>query len=653
MKNQDSKIQAFLESLGDFRIAALFAFHAVVFVSAYALSYLLRFEFSIPAEYLPTFRSSLLVVAGVQLGVGALFGFYRGWWRYVGLADVVRLVIGLTTATAILLAIWYTGDLFGIDPRFTRSPRGVLLTDWAFSLLTLFGARVAIRLGRDRLRPVGHSETIRRVIIIGAGDAGETLAREIEHRPQLAMKVVGFIDDNRAKWGSHIRGIRIYGPINAMDNLIESLRPDEALIAIPSASGKRIREIIDHLSNAGVPFKTMPGIDRLVSGRVHVSQLRPVNVEDLLSRKPIELPGDPVRQLFAGKRVLVTGAGGTIGSELASQILRFEPASLALVERSEFALYEVQKRFNREMPWLANKVTSRLADIRSAEEITAILEEHRPQIVVHAAAHKHVPLGEENPREYLLNNTLATNDLAALCRDRGVERFVFISTDKAINPTSIMGATKRAAEILLLDERDAAMTVTIVRFGNVIGSSGSVIPLFMEQIAAGGPVTVTHPEVTRYFIRTSEAVSLVLQAATLGNDGNVFMLDMGEPVRIADLARDLIRLANHAEDEIPIVFTGLRPGEKLFEEIRLEGESIHPTVHPQIVITESPQPDRDVVRAFLRDAERAVRPRAVAALLRTLVPEYQTPTESEPRLAPADGKLSLAVLPPRRVVDGH
>lgn len=640
--------------MGDFRIAALFVFHAVVFVAAYAFSYLLRFEFSIPAEYLPTFRSSLLVVVGVQLVVGAIFGFYRGWWRYVGLADVVRLVIGLTTATTILLALWYTAEFLGIDARYARSPRGVLLTDWAFSLLTLFGARVLIRLGRDRLRPLGRNDTIRRVIIIGAGDAGETLAREIEHRPQLAMKVVGFVDDNRAKWGSHIRGIRVYGPISALDDLLESLRPDEALIAIPSASGKRIREIIVHLSNAGIPFKTIPGIDRLVSGRVHVSQLRPVNVEDLLSRKRIDLPGDPVRQLFAGKRVLVTGAGGTIGSELASQILQFEPDTLALVERSEYALYEVHKRLGRETPWAAKKVTSHLADIRNTEEMSGILEQHRPQIVVHAAAHKHVPLGEENPREYLRNNTLATNDLATLCRDAGVERFVFISTDKAINPTSIMGATKRAAEVLLLDvARDSAMTLTIVRFGNVIGSSGSVIPLFMEQIAAGGPITVTHPEVTRYFIRTSEAVSLVLQAATLGSGGNVFMLDMGEPIKIADLAQALLRLSNHAEDEIPIVFTGLRPGEKLFEEIRLEGESIHPTVHPQIVITESPQPDPDVVKAFLRDAETAVRPRAVAVLLRMLVPEYQTPAESEPRLATADGKLSLAVLPPRRVVDRH
>src|SRR5437763_2700268 len=350
----------------------------------------------------------------------------------------------------------------------------------------------------------------------------------------------------------------------------------------------------------------MPGIDHLVSGRVHVSQLRPVNVEDLLRRKRIDLPGDPVRELFKGKRVLITGAGGTIGSELASQVAQFEPESIALAERSEFALYEVRKRLAREAAASACRISSNIVDIRDTDAVEALLAGEKPQIVLHSAAHKHVPLGEENPAEYLRNNALATRMVAELCIGRGVERFVFISTDKAINPTSVMGASKRAAELLLLDvPAEASMKAQIVRFGNVIGSSGSVIPLFMEQIAAGGPVTVTHPGVARYFIRTSEAISLVLQAATLGDAGRVFMLDMGEPVKIADLARDLIQLSNHTEDEIPIVFTGLRPGEKLFEEIRLEGESTHPTVHPQIVVTEPPQPDAARVQHWLARAYAA------------------------------------------------
>jgi FlaA1/EpsC-like NDP-sugar epimerase len=607
------------------RIAVLFLFHACALSACYAFAWLVRFDYAIPEKFLPTLRTSFGIVVPLQLAIGAVLGFYRGWWRYVGLSDVIRLFVGLTGALAVLVGGWYVGLTLGIEPRYVRIPRGVLLIDWAFALLTLFGARVAIRLGRDRFRPLAAGDQARRrVIIVGAGDAGETLAREIEHRPQLRMKVVAFIDDHRDKRGSHIRGVTVHGPISNIAQLAEELSADEALIAIPSASGKRIREIIRELSEAGLPFKTIPGIDQMMSGKVQVSHLRSVNVEDLLSRKRIDLPGDPVRTLFRGKRVLVTGAGGSIGSELAVQVAQFEPSSLVLVERSEYALYEVRKRLTREAGGLSTKITASLVDTAASETIDALLARERPEIVLHAAAHKHVPLGEENPAEYLRNNCLAARTLAERCVQHGVERFVLISTDKAINPTSVMGATKRAAEVALLDlAQQHEMNVTAVRFGNVIGSSGSVIPLFMEQIAAGGPVTVTHPDVTRYFLRTNEAVSLVLQAATLGERGTIFMLDMGEPVKIVDLARDLIRLSNHTEDEMPIVFTGLRPGEKLFEEIRLEGEFVRPTVHPQIVITEPPQPDPATVALWLR-AARTIHDddRAIAALQR-LVGEYR------------------------------
>jgi FlaA1/EpsC-like NDP-sugar epimerase len=618
------------------RVLLLFLFHVLVFVGCYAFAWLLRFEFVIPPEYLDTFKWSLPVLVGIQLVIGVIFGFYRGWWRYVGIADVVRLVFGLTTALILVTSLWYLGPLFNVAPRYARSPRGVMLIDWGFSLLALFGARVLIRLGRDRWRPADGAAEQTRVFIVGAGDAGETLAREIEHRPQLGLKVVGFVDDQRAKWGSQIRGIRVYGPIPNIGGLADQMNVNEALIAIPSASGKRIREIIHHLSEADLKFKTIPGIDHLVSGKVHVTQLRPVNVEDLLRRERIELPGDPVRELFRGKRVLITGAGGTIGSELASQVLAFEPESVTLVERSELALYEVRKRLSREVPWTDSKVSWNLADIRDMEAMEALLAQARPTIVLHAAAHKHVPLGEENPREYLRNNALATRTLAELCQRAGVRRFVFISTDKAINPSSVMGASKRAAEILLLDlVHDSDMKLTIVRFGNVIGSSGSVIPLFMEQIAAGGPITVTHPGVTRYFIRTSEAISLVLQAATLGERGRIFMLDMGEPVKIVDLAKDLVRLSS-TDADIPVVFTGLRPGEKLFEEIRLEGEMIHPTMHPQIVVTEAPQPDSAKVRRWVaRAAAEGDEPAETRRLIRDLVSEYQTSTAEPAGQTPA------------------
>lgn len=619
-----SLFETFLLRLATVRVAILFVFHALVFVACYAFAYLVRFEFVIPPDFIPTFRASLLVVVGMQLLIGVAFSFYRGWWRYVGMAELIRLVIGLTTALVILLAAWYAGPYLGITARFSKTPRGVLLTDWAFALLTLFGVRVLIRLGRDHFRRDQAEGIIaRRVVIVGAGDAGETLAREIEHRPQLGMKVVAFVDDQRAKWGSHIRGIRVSGPISSIAKIADSVAADEALLAIPSASGKRIREIIQHVADADLKFKTIPGIDHLVSGRVHVTQLRPVNIEDLLRRSRIELPGDPVRALFKGKRVLVTGAGGTIGLELCSQILRLEPERLALVERSEFALYEAAKRLAREAEWAGRKTSANLLDVRDLEAVEELIGREKPQIVLHAAAHKHVPLGEQNPPEYLRNNALATRYFAEICDRHRVERFVFISTDKAINPTSVMGATKRAAEILLVDlSRESPMNITTVRFGNVIGSSGSVIPLFVEQIAAGGPVTVTHPEVTRYFIRTSEAISLVLQAATLGNAGDVFMLDMGEPMKILDLAQNLIRLSNHTDAEIPIVFTGLRPGEKMFEEIRLDGESTRPTVHPQIVVTETPQPSHEEISRWLQRARSLSSHQEVLQHLGDLVPEY-------------------------------
>ncbi len=624
-------------------MSALFLFHLVVLTACYLLAWQIRFEFAIPAHALSNLVLSLPVVVGVQLAFGGFLGFYRGWWRYVGIRDVINLVAGLTGAFLVMLLLWHVGAPLGLPARWVKPPRGVLVIDWSFATLALFGARVLVRLWRDRMRDTARSLGGKRVVIIGAGDTGEALAREIEHRPQLGMKVAGFIDDERGKWGSQIRGIRIHGPVSRAGSIAEDLGAEEALIAIPSTSGKRMREIITDLAAANLQFKTIPGIDQFVSGKVQLNQLRPVNVEDLIRRERIELPGDPVRVLFRGRRVLVTGAGGTIGSELANQVSRLDPERLILVERSEFALYEVRRLLARESP--GARIASHLLDITDVGFMETLLAHERPEIVLHAAAHKHVPLGEENPFEYLRNNCLATRRFAEICEAHGVGRFVLISTDKAIHPRSVMGATKRAAEIALLDlARGSRMNVTAVRFGNVIGSSGSVIPLFVEQIAAGGPVTVTHPDVTRYFLLTSEAVSLVLQSATLGDHGSIFMLDMGDPVRIADLARDLIRLSNHAEREIPITYIGLRPGEKLFEKIKLDGESVRPTIHPQIVVTEAPQPDSREVARWLEDvvsAQPLTAAEAIAAL-RALVAEYSPFEQFAEEPAPSSGPRTVA-----------
>ena len=587
------------------RVLILLGLHAFVFLACYLLATMIRFDFQLPVRHLEILRSSLPIIVGVQLVVGGLFGFYRGWWRYVGFADILRIVVGMTASLALLLAFWYTDPSQNV--RMTGLSRGVLVIDWAFCILTLFAARLIVRMTRDRIRAEVGATTVKRVLIIGAGDAGETLAREIQHRPQLGMRLVGFVDDHAAKRGAFIRGVRVFGPISNIKSIASGCSANHTLIAIPTASGARMRQIVSHLAEAGLPFETMPGIDQLVTGEVSVSKLRPVDIEDLIRREKIELPGDQVRKLFEGRRVMITGAGGTIGSELANQILAFGPARLDLVERSEYALYEVDRRLRREHPARVQNTRRHLIDVQDVGEVRKLLASCEPEIVLHAAAHKHVPLGEENAAEYIRNNALATRAFAEICELQDVERFVLVSTDKAINPTSVMGASKRAAEVLLLDlAASSRMKIMAVRFGNVLGSSGSAVPLFLDQILAGGPVTVTHPEVTRYFLRQSEAISLVLQAATLGHHACVYMLDMGEPIRIADLARDLIHLSGHSEDEIPIMFTGLRPGEKLFEEVRLAGEAVHPTSHPQIVITEAPQPDRLFVRTWMQRLEHVV-----------------------------------------------
>jgi len=621
-------LNSFLIRMATARVIILLFFHAVVFTGCYIMAWLVRFEFRLPPQHLSVVENTLPYVVLIQLLVAISFGFLRGWWRYVGIADVLRLVAGTMTALIILNAIWYVGDVLRFAPL-TGVSRGVLLVDWAFSLLTLFGARVVVRLGKDFARMQDEASEAKNVLIIGAGDAGEALAREIQHRPQLGIKVVGFVDDQRAKWNSQIRGIKVHGPITNIAALAEETGATEALLAIPSASGKRIREIIRLLVAADLKFRTIPGLDQLVSGKVHVTQLRTVNVDDLIRRKQVVVSAERVRAFFHEKRIALTGAGGSIGSELALQVLQYEPGELHLIERSETALYELMRRLAAESEWRGTTIVPHLLDCADAAPVMLIV---RPEIVIHAAAHKHVPMGEDNAVEYVRNNCIVARKFAELCETAGVERFVFISTDKAINPRSVMGASKRAAEIALLDlDRRSAMSIMVVRFGNVIGSSGSVVPLFMQQIAAGGPVTVTHPDATRYFLRTSEAISLILQAAALGMGAKVYMLDMGEPIKIADLARDLIQLSNHSAEDIQIVHTGLRPGEKLQEDIRAPSDSTIPTEHPHIVALDVVQPKAETVEVWLRSLENEVIVQSlrVIEVLKQLIPEYSAASATD------------------------
>jgi FlaA1/EpsC-like NDP-sugar epimerase len=549
---------------------------------------------------------------------------------------------------ATLVALWYT-EAWTHFPGLLGVSRAVLLINYAFSLLAIFGTRVLVRLMKDIFR-FESSVEVSRVLIIGAGDAGEALVREIQHRPSMGLQAVAFVDDQRAKWHSHIRGIPVLGPIGNISAIAADKNATEALIAIPTASGRRVREIIRMLADANIRFRTVPGLDQLVTGRVRAVQLRPVNADDLVRRKEIVLSGDRVGHLFRNKRIVVTGAGGSIGSELTLQILSMSPERLDAIERSELGLYELGRRIEREARSKYEGVRLHLSDYASAAEV---IEDVRPHVVVHAAAHKHVPLGEQNPAEYVRNNCVAARAFAEACEAAGVERFVFISTDKAIEPASVMGASKRAAEIALLDlARRTKMKISIVRFGNIIGSSGSVVPLFAEQIAAGGPVTVTHPDATRYFLRTSEAISLILQAAVIGE--GVHMLDMGEPIRIADLARDLIMLSNRSPEDIAITYTGLRPGEKLHESIRSGREKHVPTEHPRIVGVQAPLPSAGEVESWFRRVEHAATTQspALVDVLREVMPEFRKPappreirpeTETFPAAEHARGIASVAI----------
>jgi FlaA1/EpsC-like NDP-sugar epimerase len=613
-----------LQRMARARVVVLFVFHTIVFAVCYLFAELTANDLA-PLALTPAFWTAMAAVVVIQLSVGAVFHFYAGWWRYVSIADALRMAGGLTTALAVTATMRPALPAFGIVSPLSGTHPGALVIDWAFCLIALVGARIAVRLMKDQLGSTAWDLPETKVLIVGAADAGEALAREITQRT-LGIRVVAFVDDQRAKWNSEIRGLKVRGPIADIARIARSTGATEALIAMPAASGQNMRDIIQLLDAAHLKFRTIPGLDQLVRG-THVTKLRPVNIEDLLRRQPIALPGEALTQLVKGSRVVVTGAGGTIGGELARQILELQPESLDLVDHSEFALYEITRALEK-CDGGGCRVRPRVMDVRNDRAMRHLLSEVSPRFLLHAAAYKHVPLGEQNAAEYVTNDCVAARRLAELCDDQGVERFVFISTDKAINPSSVMGASKRAAEIALLDlSRRSTMKLSIVRFGNVIGSSGSVVPLFLEQIAAGGPLTVTHPGATRYFIRTSEAVSLVLRAMALGDHGCVYMLDMGDPVRIQDLARDLIRLSHHDPEDIGIVFTGLRPGEKVAEEIQVFGEAVRPTVHPQIVVTEPPQPPSPLVAAWLEQAGRltsAVRPAAVVALLRELVPEFRS-----------------------------
>jgi len=535
------------------------------------------------AECVPFVVAAVLVKPLVL----SVFGMYRRYWAYASVRDLVA-VFFATSAASVLVVIVVTLGLF--TGRVAEFSRSVLLVDWVFTLLAIGGLRMSIRIieeARSASRLPPATGTARRILVVGAGKAGAIVVRELQRNPQLRMTPVGFVDDDPVKVGKRIYGLPVLGDLAALPRWIRRHEVDEVIIAMPTAPGSVLRTVAETCRQQGVTSRTVPGIFELIDGKISVSRLRHVEIADLLRRRLVVSTAD-VSQYLTGRTVLVTGAGGSIGLELCRQAALARPGLLVLLGHGENSIYEAQAQLRASAPGVL--VLPVIADVRDAERIRAVFERLRPAVVFHAAAHKHVPLMEENPEEAVSNNVVGTHHVVEAAVRCGTQRLVLISTDKAVSPASIMGASKRLAEgIVRGAARRHGRSFVVVRFGNVLGSRGSVVPLFKQQIERGGPITLTHPDMKRYFMTIPEAVNLVLEAGGMGVGGELFVLNMGQPVRIADLATDLIKLSGLSPGEVPIVFSGARPGEKLEEALWEDEAIVHPTAITDILRVEEPE----------------------------------------------------------------
>ena len=614
------------------RFLFLAATYGTVLTWCIWMSYQLRFDFNVPFSAGADLLSIGAVTVGIQLLSLVLFHQFDGLLTYFSTPDLKRLIGACTGSSLVLGVFWLAGGLESAPPR------GVILTDYVLCIVALSATRFIFRYGRrlTSTRRSGSGRKARRVAIVGAGDSGAALARDLLAKPWLALRPVAFFDDHR-KTHSSVHGIPVVGRPERMGELSRWLRLEEVIIAMPSAPPKRIRDVVKLIQDAGLPCRTVPSLDQLATGRVNVSVLRPVEIQDLLGRAPVHIQVAEVWRSLRGRTVMVTGAGGSIGSELCRQILTFGPDKLLLVERSEPQLFLIEQELRA---MAADVVEALVGDVTRRDRMREIFRRFQPDVIFHAAAHKHVPMMESQPEEAIRNNIFGTAQLADLAVEYGVEHFVLISTDKAVNPTNVMGATKRVAELYLqvLAADGCATKFQAVRFGNVLGSSGSVVPTFTRQIAEGGPVTVTHPEITRFFMTIPEAVTLVLQSSAFGQSGDIHVLDMGKPVKIVDLAVQMIALSGFTpHQDIEIVFTGLRPGEKLYEELSHGSEKVTTTEHPKIMRLVSPPMPQSDIKLFLADLADALDdgvfdPATLKELLATMVPEY---TPFHPAAPPA------------------
>ncbi len=602
--------------------------HTAIWTVAYLAAFLLRFDFDVPEAWWRWPSGAWLGVLVVLRTIAyARLGQFQGIWKYTGQRDLERLI----AATGVSTLVFAMLVLLSPSPL----PRSVLLVEPMISLGLAGGLRFSVRIFAQAARRL-EEQSDRRILLVGAGYAAEATLREITRMPSVTC--VGILDDDDTRWGMAIHGVTVVGPICNAERYIGELDVSEVVIAVPRATGREMREILDWVSVEGVSVRTVPAMDDLVEGRLTVSQLREVDIEDLLGRDPVELDDRRISQMVRGNVVLVTGAGGSIGSELCRQLCRFRPQTLVLVEQAENALYHVHRELLERT--VDVEILPRIADITDFGRLDQIFGETSPGLVLHAAAHKHVPMMELNPGEAIKNNVGGTVTVAEVAHLHRVARFVMISTDKAVNPTSVMGCTKRVAELYVQSQAERSDTVFVtVRFGNVLGSNGSVIPLFKQQIARGGPVTVTHPDMVRYFMTIPEASQLVLEAGAMGNSGEIYVLDMGEPVRITQLAEDLVRLSGlQLGRDIDIVYTGMRPGEKLFEELAIDGEGAAKTRHPKIYIGNgTPRP-----HAWMQDAVQQLLgavgdERSARRMLKRVVPRYTW--EDSDEAAPTTAKV--------------
>jgi len=603
---------------------------------AFIGAHLIRFEFNIPLYFLSLMKQMLPWVLLVKLGCFYFFGLYRGMWRYTSIVDLLN-TIKATTVSSILIVSFI---LF--KSRFIGYSRSVFLIDCCLTILFICGFRLSVRLffehfSKEQPSPIDFLSVLKllskrikdskNLIIIGAGDCGEKIYREIRDNAFLRYNVVGFLDDSKRKIGRTIHGIPVLGRIDDVTAIIKKVNADEGLIAIPSAQGEQMRRIVTLCNSSGISFKTIPSYGELIDGRISVKAIRDVAYRDLLGRELIKLDEERIGAYLRGQDVLVTGAGGSIGSELCRQICRFRPKSLILYERAESPLYEIELELKQNFREV--KVVTLLADVQDTKQLEKTFESYKPQTVFHAAAYKHVPLLELQPWKAIDNNIQGTANIVEVANKYNVERFVFVSTDKVVRPVNVMGASKRVAEMLVQSQNGCGLSHTrfmIVRFGNVVGSVGSVVPLFKKQIEKGGPVTVTHPEVTRYFMTIPEACQLILQAGAMGIGGEIYLLDMGTSIKIDDMARDLIRLSGFEPDaDIKIEYIGLRPGEKLYEELIIEGEDVIPTSHEKIMVLKGIECDIHLLNGKIDELTKIAEDQKVEkikAKLKEIVPEY-------------------------------